>query len=131
MWIFSVAAKTKGTRIVLKKIRDFLLLCLIGNNVTFEIFGSVFATIYRIPQIIKLYRTKKGADVSKKSFILHNGAYVSLILYLSLSKNKMDFILIGYYCVGLIQNGFIIAMKYYYKIPKTPVSALPPSQVEL
>ena len=131
MWLFSVAAKTKGTRIVLKKIRDFLLLCLIGNNVTFEIFGSVFATIYRIPQIIKLYRTKKGADVSKKSFILHNGAYVSLILYLSLSKNKMDFILIGYYCVGLIQNGFIIAMKYYYKIPKTPVSALPPSQVEL
>ena len=96
---------------------------------TFEWLGYLgvfFAAIYRIPQIIKLYRTKKGSDVSKKSFILHNGAYVSLILYLSLSKNKMDFILIGYYCIGLIQNGFIIGMKYYYKI-STP----PPNQVEL
>ena len=85
---------------------------------TFEWLGDLgvfFAAVYRIPQIIKLYRSKKGADVSKKSFILHNGAYISLILYLSLSKNKMDFILIGYYCIGLIQNGLIIAMKYYYK----------------
>ena len=79
--------------------------------------GVFFAAVYRIPQIIKLYKTKKGSDVSKKSFILHNGAYVSLILYLFLSKNKMDFILIGYYCIGLIQNGLIIAMKYYYKHP--------------
>ncbi len=84
--------------------------------------GVFFAAVYRIPQIIKLYKTKKGSDVSKKSFILHNGAYVSLILYLSLSKNKMDFILIGYYCIGLIQNGLIIAMKYYYKrsLPELP-----------
>ena len=85
---------------------------------TFEWLGYLgvfFAAVYRIPQIIKLYRTKRGSDVSKKSFILHNGAYISLILYLSLSKNKMDFILIGYYCIGLIQNGLIIAMKQYYK----------------
>ena len=90
---------------------------------TFEWLGYLgvfFAAVYRIPQIIKLYRSKKGADVSKKSFILHNGAYISLILYLSLSKNKMDFILIGYYCVGLIQNVLIIAMKQYYKNYKHP-----------
>jgi uncharacterized protein with PQ loop repeat len=96
---------------------------------TFEWLGYLgvfFAAVYRIPQIIKLYRTKKGSDVSKKSFILHNGAYVSLILYLSLSKNKMDFILIGYYCIGLIQNGLIIAMKQYYKHPP-----LEPPSIEL
>ena len=58
---------------------------------TFEWLGYLgvfFAAVYRIPQIIKLYRSKKGADVSKKSFILHNGAYISLILYLSLSKKQ-------------------------------------------
>ena len=89
--------------------------------------GVFFAAVYRIPQIIKLYRSKKGADVSKKSFILHNGAYISLILYLSLSKNKMDFILIGYYCIGLIQNVLIIAMKQYYKNYKPPPLEPPPS----
>ena len=99
---------------------------------TFEWLGYLgvfFAAVYRIPQIIKLYRSKKGADVSKKSFILHNGAYISLILYLSLSKNKMDFILIGYYCVGLIQNVHIIAMKQYYKKYKPP--PLGPPSIEI
>ena len=28
--------------------------------------GLFFAAIYRIPQIIKIYKTKKGEDVSKK-----------------------------------------------------------------
>ena len=95
---------------------------------TFEWLGYLgvfFAAVYRIPQIIKLYR----ADVSKKSFILHNGAYVSLSLYLSLSKNKMDFILIGYYCIGLIQNMIIIAMKQYYKNYKLPPLELPSIEV--
>ena len=99
---------------------------------TFEWLGYLgvfFAAVYRIPQIIKLYRSKKGADVSKKSFILHNGAYISLILYLSLSKNKMDFILIGYYCIGLIQNMIIIAMKQYYKNYKLPPLELPSIEV--
>ena len=79
--------------------------------------GVFFAMIYRLPQILKLYRTKKGEDISKKSFLLHNGAYVSLILYLTLSKNKIDYILLGYYSTGLIQNGVIIALKQYYKQP--------------
>ena len=77
--------------------------------------GVFFAAIYRIPQVIKLYRTKKGADVSKKSFMLHNGAYISLILYISLSKTEIDYILLGYYVTGIVQNGLIILMKQYYK----------------
>ena len=78
--------------------------------------GVFFAVIYRIPQVVKLYRTKKGADVSKKSFMLHNGAYISLILYISLSKPELDYILMGYYVVGLVQNILIILMKQYYKV---------------
>jgi len=91
--------------------------------------GVFFAMIYRIPQILKLYRTKKGGDISKKSFLLHNGAYVSLILYLTLSKNKIDYILLGYYSTGLIQNGVIIAMKQYYKRPSEPPSEAERSSV--
>ncbi len=78
--------------------------------------GVFFAAIYRIPQVVKLYRTKKGADVSKKSFMLHNGAYISLILYISLSKPETDYILLGYYVTGLVQNILIILMKQYYKV---------------
>ena len=77
--------------------------------------GVFFAAIYRIPQIIKIYKTKKGEDVSKKSFILHNGAYFSFILYLIYGKKDIDYILLIYYFIGIIQNLIIIAMKKYYK----------------
>ena len=78
-------------------------------------FGIFFASIYRIPQIIKIYKTKKGEDVSKKSFILHNGAYISFIFYIMYGKEKKDYILLVYYCIGIIQNIIIISMKKYYK----------------
>ena len=94
--------------------------------------GVFFAVIYRIPQVVKLYRTKKGADVSKKSFMLHNGAYVSLILYISLSKPKMDYILMGYYVTGLVQNILIILLKQYYKNYRKIEGATPtPDPVDL
>ena len=78
--------------------------------------GVLFATIYRIPQMIKIYKTKKGDDVSKKSFILHCGAYISFIVYL-FGKDEIDVILLVYYFIGILQNLIIIGMKKYYKIP--------------
>ena len=77
--------------------------------------GVFFAVIYRIPQIIKIYKTKKGEDVSKKSFILHNAAYVSFIIYIIFGKSEIDYILLVYYFIGVIENLIIIAMKKYYK----------------
>ena len=76
--------------------------------------GVFFAAIYRIPQIIKIYKTKKGEDVSKKSFILHNAAYVSFVIYIC-GKSKIDYILLVYYFIGVTQNLIIISMKKYYK----------------
>jgi len=76
--------------------------------------GVFFASIYRIPQITKIYKTKKGSDVSKRSFILQNGAYLALITYV-FCKPKLDYILIIYYFIGIIQNIMIIGMKKYYK----------------
>ncbi len=78
--------------------------------------GVFFAAIYRIPQIIKIYKTKKGDDVSKKTFILHNGAYVSFIIYLTCGQEKIDYILLVYYFIGIIENLIILGMKKYYKI---------------
>lgn len=77
--------------------------------------GVFFAAIYRIPQIIKIYKTKKGDDVSKKTFILHNGAYVSFIIYLTCGQEKIDYILLVYYFIGIIENLIILGMKKYYK----------------
>jgi len=43
--------------------------------------GIFFASVYRIPQITKIYRTKKGGDISNRSFLLQNAAYIALIAY--------------------------------------------------
>jgi uncharacterized protein with PQ loop repeat len=77
--------------------------------------GIFFALIYRIPQMIKIYRTKRGSDVSKKAFILHNGAYLSFIIYLTCGQDKTDYILLVYYFIGIIENLIILGMKKYYK----------------
>ena len=77
--------------------------------------GIFFAAIYRIPQIIKIYKTKKGSDISKKAFLLHNGAYLSFILYLTQGKKEVDYILLIYYGIGISQNLAILLMKKYYR----------------
>ena len=75
--------------------------------------GIFFAFIYRFPQIIKLYNTKKGGDISKKTFILHNCAYFFLLTYVLL-KSNIDFLLFSYYIIGILMNMLIIIMKVYY-----------------
>lgn len=77
--------------------------------------GIFFAFIYRIPQIIKLYTTKKGEDKSKKTFILHNCAYLFLLAYILL-KNRIDYLLCSYYIIGILMNLLIVVMKYYYNL---------------
>ena len=76
-------------------------------------FGVFFAMVYRIPQIMKIYKTKKGGDISKKAFILHNAAYLSFMIYI-LDRDQ-DLVLLTYYSIGLVQNFIIIGMKKYYK----------------
>jgi uncharacterized protein with PQ loop repeat len=79
----------------------------------FGYIGIVFAMIYRIPQIIKIYRNKKGEDISTKTFILHNCAYIFLLIYIS-NKTPIDYLILTYYIIGMIQNLIIILMKKYY-----------------
>jgi uncharacterized protein with PQ loop repeat len=85
--------------------------------VTWDIFGYigiVFAMIYRIPQIIKIYKNKKGEDISTKTFVLHNCAYIFLLIYIS-NKKPVDYLILSYYIIGMIQNLIIVMMKRYYR----------------
>ena len=86
--------------------------------------GLFFATIYRLPQILKIYRTKRGGDVSKKSFLLHNCAYISFIFYLLYGKKEKDYILLVYYFIGMAQNIIIVILKKYYKTRQLEENAL-------
>ena len=80
----------------------------------FSYTGLFFAIIYRIPQIIKIYKTKKADDLSSYSYLTHNGAYISFILYLIGSNKTDEWVLCFYYIMGICQNLLIFCMKYYY-----------------
>ena len=76
--------------------------------------GIFFGVIYKVPQILKLCRSKRGEDISKRSFLLQNLAYIAFTIYL-FSKDKNDYILISYEFIGLFQNCLIIGLKIHYK----------------
>ena len=84
------------------------------NNEIFGYIGLIFAITYRIPQMIKIYKTKKGEDISKKTFILHNCAYLFLLIYI-IRKPTLDYLILSYYIIGASKNLIIVLMKIYYK----------------
>ncbi len=81
----------------------------------FSYIGLSFAVVYRVPQIVKIYRKRSAADISAYSYITHNGAYVSFILYLwGTGKYRDEWVLGSYYMLGFLQNALIYAMKRHY-----------------
>ena len=76
------------------------------------IIGIFFASIYKIPQINKLIKTKKGDDLSHKMFLLHITAYIFLLTY-QIGTN-IDYILISYYSIGILQTLTLIILKFIY-----------------
>ena len=76
------------------------------------IFGIIFALIYRIPQIMKILKTKKAKDVSSTMFSIQILAYISFITYTA--GTSVDVILLIYYITGIIQNGIICLLKKKY-----------------
>ena len=85
------------------------------NNSIFGYIGLIFAITYRIPQILKIFKNKKGEDISKKTFILHNCAYLFLLIYI-IRKTPLDYLILSYYIIGASQNLIIVLMKRHYKI---------------
>ena len=76
------------------------------------ILGIIFAMVYRIPQIMKIWKTKKAKYVSAKMFMIQILAYISLIIYTT--GTSLDVILLIYYITGLIQNIIICLLKKKY-----------------
>lgn len=80
--------------------------------------GIFFGFCYKLPQMWTIYKKKSGKNLSISSFLLQNAAYVSFIVYLC-SKDKIDYLILIYYCIALILNVIILCMKQYYKIPES------------
>ena len=76
----------------------------------FSYAGLVFAVVYRIPQIIKLVKTRSGGDISAATFLIHNGAYFSFIIYLW-GSDKNEPVLLFYYSSGIAQNLLIFYLR--------------------
>ena len=77
------------------------------------ILGIICAGIYKIPQIVKLIKSRRGDDLSNKMFIIHIAAYGLLLIYQV--GTYTDPILITYYVIGIFQTLILITLKYIYK----------------
>ena len=89
----------------------------------YRIFGYVailFSVIYRLPQIAKIYKSKKAGDISKRMYIMHNCSYIFFIIYL-VQKPQIDYLLLSYEIMGITQNLIIIGLKIYYKKKETSI----------
>ena len=84
------------------------------NNDIFGYIGLIFAITYRFPQMIKIYKNKKGEDIYTQTFILHNCAYLFFLIYV-IRKKPTDYLIVSYYIIGASQNLIIVLMKKYYK----------------
>ncbi len=85
----------------------------------FSYTGLAFALLYRIPQIIRIYRTKSASDLSSYSYLAHNAAYLSFVLYLlGTSKLLTEWPLSLYYFFGLFQN-ILIFIQLRKRMEKT------------
>tara|TARA_A100001015_G_scaffold210876_1_gene236365 strand:- start:749 stop:1048 length:300 start_codon:yes stop_codon:yes gene_type:complete len=84
------------------------------NPIIFGYIAIFFSIIYRLPQIKKIYALKKGGDVSKKTYLLHNMSYIFFLIYL-FHKTPLDYLLISYEFIGITQNFIIVILKMYYK----------------
>ena len=84
------------------------------NPIIFGYIAIFFSIIYRIPQIKKIYTLKKGGDISKKTYMLHNMSYIFFLIYL-FQKTERDYLLIFYEISGILQNSTIVILKMHYK----------------
>ena len=89
----------------------------------FSYIGLGFAIIYRIPQIRKIYLTKRAEDLSSYSYLTHNGAYLSFIIYLmGTQKTRTEWVLCTYYFIGITQNLLIYGLKKYFQVRPVPAT---------
>lgn len=78
----------------------------------------ILSLSYRLPQIYKLYKTKSGGDISKRSIIIQSASYIAWFSY-SIMVNDMFYMVAN--LLSFSQNVIIWIMKYkYIKLTKLP-----------
>jgi len=80
-----------------------------------QLFGwvaSSITVIYKIPQIIKLYRTKKSSDLSILSIFIQLLGYVFYILH-GIFTSDLPIIFMG--SGALIENIIVMILYYCYR----------------
>ena len=80
-------------------------------SASFGWIASSITLIYKIPQIVKLYKTKKSADLSIVSLIIQSIGCFFYILHGS-AVNDIPIIFMG--AGALAETLIIISMYYYY-----------------
>ena len=91
-----------------------------------SLFGwiaSGITIIYKMPQIIKLYRTKKSADLSIVSLFIQLIGYIFYILH-GYTLRDLPIIFMG---AGALFENIIIMIMYYWYYEKIDTSISPSS----
>lgn len=77
------------------------------------IAATVLSIIYRLPQMYKIYKTKKSEDISVWMLLVQNLSYLCYICY---GIFKHDWIYISASLLSFFQNAVIyLQMRYYRK----------------
>jgi len=80
-----------------------------------SIFGWIatgLSSLYRIPQIIKICKTKEVTSLSKCSYMIQTTSY---ILYIIHGYIEEDYPIIGMGTIAVCQNTFILYLCMRYK----------------
>lgn len=77
--------------------------------------STALSVIYRIPQIYRLYKTKKGDDISIDMIVIQQLSYILGILYGLL---RLDYVYITSSCISFLQNLIILYMRKKYAYTK-------------
>lgn len=88
------------------------------ENVIYIIFFSIgflataLSLLYRIPQMYKIYKTKRGKDISLYTILIQT---ISYICYIAYSVYFYDIVYIISNVLSMIQNLGLYLMIQYYK----------------
>ena len=91
-----------------------------------SLFGwiaSSITIIYKMPQIVKLYRTKKSADLSIVSLFIQLIGYIFYILH-GYTLNDLPIIFMG---AGALFENLVLMILYYCYYENTETSNPPSS----
>jgi len=95
-----------------------------SNTIKLAIGWTAFlcSLLYKIPQLYRIYKYKKGEDISYKSLVIQTSSYVLWIVY-SVEINDMIYIYSNIF--SLVLNISMMYMKQYYsnqfKLQQTPI----------